>query len=156
MEILVLQSRTHNIMSHQHPQHNNTIVSQTNFTTELSPSVKSKTMSVAATPASAFNVNTTTLKFSRNNYSYENTTISTISWNNSVYNNSLTNASDYDYDFQMFINGTADGGGASSWTLCKDWTPAQHPLFQTANFFFAAAFLVPGSFKQSVLIVRWV
>ncbi|XP_019773432.1 blood vessel epicardial substance-A isoform X1 [Dendroctonus ponderosae] len=38
--------------------------------------------------------------------------------------------------------------------MCKEWTPAQHSLFQTANFFFAAAFLVPGSFKQSVLLVR--
>lgn len=43
-----------------------------------------------------------------------------------------------------------------SWAMCKEWTPAQHSLFQTANFFFAAAFLVPGSFKQSVLLVRWV
>lgn len=68
--------------------------------------------------------------------------------------NMTANTSDYDYDFQMFnSSGSIE---AESWALCKEWTPAQHPLFQTANFFFAAAFLVPGSFKQSVLIVRCV
>lgn len=69
-----------------------------------------------------------------------------------IYN--LTNTSDYDYDFQTF--NTSAGAEGDSWALCKEWTPAQHPLFQTANFFFAAAFLVPSSFKQSVLIVRYV
>lgn len=80
------------------------------------------------------------------NFTYlpENTT-----WNSDFYN--LTNTSDYDYDFQTF---NTTGPVSTSWALCKEWTPAQHPLFQTANFFFAAAFLVPGSFKQSVLIVR--
>lgn len=66
----------------------------------------------------------------------------------------FTNTTDFsvDYDFQM-INSTVSPGDGS-WGFCKEWTPAQHNLFQTANFFFAAAFLVPGSFKQSVLLVR--
>ncbi|XP_044268786.1 uncharacterized protein LOC123013967 [Tribolium madens] len=87
----------------------------------------------------------TNLKKTMKNFTYlpENTT-----WGE-FYN--LTNTSDYDYEFQTF---NSTGPESTSWALCKEWTPAQHPLFQTANFFFAAAFLVPGSFKQSVLIVR--
>ncbi|RZC39702.1 Popeye domain containing protein [Asbolus verrucosus] len=126
MEVPLIQLRTH--MS------NRNIILKTNFS-EASTKEKS---SPIMTPSN-FNKNFT--------YLPENTT-----WNNSdlVYN--LTNTSDYDYDFQTF-NGSA-GTETTSWALCKEWTPAQHPLFQTANFFFAAAFLVPGSFKQSVLIVR--
>ncbi|XP_012277107.1 blood vessel epicardial substance [Orussus abietinus] len=37
---------------------------------------------------------------------------------------------------------------------CDEWEAAQHKLFQTANLFFAAAFLVPRSFKASVLALR--
>lgn len=80
----------------------------------------------------------------------ENTTWSPT---NIDFYNITANSSDYDYDFQTFnSSGSIE---TQSWALCKEWTPAQHPLFQTANFFFAAAFLVPGSFKQSVLIVRY-
>nr|XP_015835225.1 PREDICTED: uncharacterized protein LOC100141516 [Tribolium castaneum] len=88
----------------------------------------------------------TNFKKTMKNFTYlpENST----TWGE-LYN--LTNTSDYDYDFQTLNN---TGPESTSWALCKEWTPAQHPLFQTANFFFAAAFLVPGSFKQSVLIVR--
>ncbi|XP_046484771.1 blood vessel epicardial substance-A-like isoform X1 [Neodiprion pinetum] len=37
---------------------------------------------------------------------------------------------------------------------CDEWEAAQHKLFQAANIFFAAAFLVPRSFKASVLALR--
>ena len=37
---------------------------------------------------------------------------------------------------------------------CVEWEAAQHSLFQTANLFFAAAFIVPRSFKQSLLLLR--
>ncbi|XP_011332880.1 blood vessel epicardial substance isoform X3 [Ooceraea biroi] len=37
---------------------------------------------------------------------------------------------------------------------CDEWEAAQHKLFQAANLFFAAAFLVPRSFKASVLALR--
>nr|CAI5829403.1 unnamed protein product [Callosobruchus analis] len=72
-------------------------------------------------------------------------------WNSSDYFYTTTNAPELEYDYQILNETTGEG----SWTgSCKEWTPAQHNLFQTANFFFAAAFLVPGSFKQSILIVR--
>lgn len=77
-------------------------------------------------------------------------------WNNSDLLFNATNGSYYnsvDYDYQT-LNASVPTT-SETWT-CKEWTPAQHTLFQTANFFFAAAFLVPGSFKQSVLLVRWV
>jgi hypothetical protein len=38
---------------------------------------------------------------------------------------------------------------------CVEWEAAQHNLFQTANLFFAAAFIVPRSFKQSLLLLRY-
>lgn len=73
--------------------------------------------------------------------------------NNSFWNGSdvasLTNGTEMDYEYPL--NSTV---ASKTWALCTEWTPAQHNLFQTANFFFAAAFLVPGSFKQSVLLVR--
>ncbi|XP_071053052.1 blood vessel epicardial substance-A-like [Onthophagus taurus] len=74
-------------------------------------------------------------------------------WNNSELSFNLTNDSfvSADYDFRTFNVTTPSPtvGGT-----CKEWTPAQHNLFQTANFFFAFAFIVPGKFKQSVLLVR--
>lgn len=45
-----------------------------------------------------------------------------------------------------------DTGGLS----CEEWEPAQHNLFQLANFFFAVAFMVPRNFKMSVLILRYI
>lgn len=47
--------------------------------------------------------------------------------------------------------GATDG---SEPKFCLEWEAAQHNLFQTANLFFAAAFLVPRSFKQSLLLLR--
>ena len=37
---------------------------------------------------------------------------------------------------------------------CDVWEEAQHNLFQTANMFMAAAFIVPKNFKQNILLVR--
>ncbi|XP_077267794.1 popeye domain-containing protein 1-like isoform X1 [Temnothorax americanus] len=37
---------------------------------------------------------------------------------------------------------------------CDKWDPVQHKLFQLANLIFAAAFLVPRSFKSSILALR--
>lgn len=75
-------------------------------------------------------------------------------WNDSVALFNVTNATDYglDYDYQTL--NTSANGADETWALCNEWTAAQHNLFQTANLFFAAAFLVPMSFKQSVLLVR--
>ncbi|XP_033227883.1 blood vessel epicardial substance-like [Belonocnema kinseyi] len=42
----------------------------------------------------------------------------------------------------------------SSGSYCDEWESAQHKLFQAANLFFAAAFLVPRSFKASILALR--
>ncbi|KAK6641510.1 hypothetical protein RUM44_013222 [Polyplax serrata] len=39
-------------------------------------------------------------------------------------------------------------------TTCEVWEVAQHNLFQTANMFMAAAFIVPKNFKQNILLVR--
>ncbi|XP_017773183.1 PREDICTED: blood vessel epicardial substance-B-like [Nicrophorus vespilloides] len=76
----------------------------------------------------------------------------TMPWNGSDLFN-ITNSTDLDYDYQMVSNGT-DIVPGEIWSFCKDWTPTQHNLYQTANFLLAAAFLIPGSFKQSVLLVR--
>ncbi|XP_060518626.1 blood vessel epicardial substance-B-like [Cylas formicarius] len=93
-------------------------------------------------------LNRTKVNVTKSNYTYlENL----VHWNASDFYYNVSNSSDLiDYDYQM-MNGTIDD---TSWVMCKEWKEAQHSLFQTANFFFAAAFLVPGSFKQSVLLVR--
>lgn len=83
-------------------------------------------------------------------------TLNVSTWNGSDVLNT-TNVTDYalDYDYQLLNSSTATTS-EDIWVSCKEWTAAQHTLFQTANFFFAVAFLVPGSFKQSVLLVRYV
>ncbi|XP_066593938.1 blood vessel epicardial substance-B-like [Prorops nasuta] len=48
------------------------------------------------------------------------------------------------------LNATALAPGS----YCDEWEAAQHKLFQAANLFFAAAFIVPRSFKASVLALR--
>ncbi|KAK9869849.1 hypothetical protein WA026_003573 [Henosepilachna vigintioctopunctata] len=83
----------------------------------------------------------------RRNLSYS--TDPALVWNASDMFYNHTNNSDYDLEL-LNLTKLAE---LPSWA-CTDWNPAQHSLFQTANFFFAAAFLVPGSFKQSVLLVR--
>lgn len=80
----------------------------------------------------------------------ENTT---LLWNNSALFN-LTNSSDYNFDYDYQSSNNSINPDDETWSLCNEWTAAQHNLFQTANLFFAAAFLVPMSFKQSVLLVR--
>lgn len=104
-----------------------------------------------------FNRTATTSRFgptAKTNFTYLLDIDSTTTrFNNSDYFYNSTNNSDidvFDYNYRK-VNGTFED---DSWGMCKDWNPAQHDLFQTANFFFAAAFLVPGSFKQSVLVVR--
>ena len=55
------------------------------------------------------------------------------------------------------VNGTQfehDSGNGQVTKSCGEWEPAQHNLFQLSNLFFAAAFLVPRSYKQSVLLLR--
>lgn len=76
-----------------------------------------------------------------------------------------------DTGFDLSIwNGTDDVGivrdgswnnESSSWNTtsraslhCDVWEVAQHNLFQTANMFMAAAFVVPKNFKQNILLVR--
>lgn len=77
---------------------------------------------------------------------------SSFLWNNTVLFN-LTNSTDYNFDYESQTqNGSVYASG--TWSYCIEWSAAQHTLFQTANLFFAAAFLVPMSFKQSVLLVR--
>lgn len=103
-----------------------------------------------------FNITSTTrfAPTTKTNFTYLlDVDTSTTRFNNSDFFYNSTNNSDidvFDYNYRKF-NGTHDD---DTWSMCKDWNPAQHDLFQTANFFFAAAFLVPGSFKQSVLLVR--
>lgn len=100
------------------------------------------------------NSNGTTLSSFYNLTYFDN---STLYWNQSDQFNLTTNNSDlllFDGDYKMF-NDNVTSTTVGPWQgFCKDWTPAQHNLYQTANLFFAAAFLVPGSFKQSVLLVR--
>ncbi|KAJ8979566.1 hypothetical protein NQ317_012955 [Molorchus minor] len=134
MEISVIQSRTFS---------SNVVPPKTNFSNpklKLNPRVN-MTLDFNKTIPKFNNSKPNYTYLAEGNFSY---------WNNSDYFYNLTNTSDYDYDYQT-LNGTKDD---ESWSMCKEWTPAQHNLFQTANFFFAAAFLVPGSFKQSVLLVR--
>ncbi|XP_066908335.1 blood vessel epicardial substance [Halyomorpha halys] len=38
--------------------------------------------------------------------------------------------------------------------VCGKWEPAQHNLFQLSNLFFAAAFLIPRSYKPGIFILR--
>ncbi|KAF7268005.1 hypothetical protein GWI33_018806 [Rhynchophorus ferrugineus] len=132
MEISVIQARTYS---------SNLVPLKTNFST-LKLKIKPKDdMQVE------LNRTLPKLNVTKSNYTYlENL----VTWNSSDFYYNVSNSSDLDYDYQM-MNGTIDD---STWSMCKEWTPAQHSLFQTANFFFAAAFLVPGSFKQSVLLVR--
>lgn len=138
MEISVMQSRTYS---------SDIVPFKTNFS---SPKLKLR----PRINMTSLDINSTISKYAatKPNHTYLADGNLTGQWNHNDYFYNLTNGTEFDYDYQMF-NGTSD---EESWTLCKEWTPAQHNLFQTANFFFAAAFLVPGSFKQSVLLVRWV
>lgn len=57
------------------------------------------------------------------------------------------------------LNGTgfpdSENGTSYEAISCGEWEPAQHNLFQLCNFFFAAAFLVPRSYKQGIIILRY-
>ncbi|KAF6211626.1 hypothetical protein GE061_012139 [Apolygus lucorum] len=56
------------------------------------------------------------------------------------------------------LNGTSypelENGTLYDSIACGEWEPAQHNLFQLCNFCFAAAFLVPRSYKQGIIILR--
>ncbi|XP_066246450.1 blood vessel epicardial substance-B-like [Euwallacea similis] len=128
MEISVIQSRTYSTIL---------VPPKTNFSTS-----KLKRQPHLDVHNMELNRTILKIKITKSNY--------TERWNNTDFYYNVSNSTDLDYDYQM-MNGTIDD---SPWAACKEWTPAQHSLFQTANFFFAAAFIVPGSFKQSVLLVR--
>ncbi|XP_039293324.1 blood vessel epicardial substance [Nilaparvata lugens] len=57
--------------------------------------------------------------------------------------------SNYTTDGEDDVN-VINGEGSS----CGEWEPAQHNLYQLSNICFAAAFILPRSFKPSVLLVR--
>lgn len=138
MEILMIQSRQHLPQSVKKNKTSNGTLSQKKSGSKM-------------LNANLADVNVT--KFDAPNNSYYFTENSTY-WNRTELFN-ITNSSDFsiDYDYQTFNSSVPST--RQPWAgFCKEWTPAQHNLYQTANFFFAAAFLVPGSFKQSVLLVR--
>lgn len=91
---------------------------------------------------------------------YTDNSTSFFLWNDSasvgLFNLSGNLSDDYpNFDYELHTkNGSVFDG--EPWTFCSEWTAAQHTMFQAANLFFAAAFLVPMSFKQSVLLVRYV
>ncbi|KAL1497062.1 hypothetical protein ABEB36_008087 [Hypothenemus hampei] len=141
MEITVIQSRTYSTT--------NLVPVKTNFSNAQPNQGAQRKDSGTDMPFMTLNRNVIgNLNVTKSSYTYLDTMPATGNTSDFYYN--VSNSTELDYDYQM-TNGTIDD---SSWTTCKEWTPAQHNLFQTANFFFAAAFLVPGSFKQSVLLVR--
>lgn len=80
-----------------------------------------------------------------------------MAWSNGSYlggyganstNYTAYNASDFEL---LNVNGTSTPYG---YWFCAKWVEAQQDLFQAANLCFAVAFLIPKSFKQSILCVR--
>lgn len=150
MEILLIQSRSH---VPQLVKRN-----RTNKSTTSSSLTSSSSSTMSSTTSGPRDVNITKFDSLNNNsigiynFSYLDNN-NTYYWNQSDNFNITNNTDLFDNDYQMFNNNITST--VEPWSgFCKDWTPAQHNLYQTANFFFAAAFLVPGSFKQSVLLVR--
>lgn len=140
MEILMIQSRQHLPQSAKRNKTTNGTLSQ---------------KKAGSTMYNTTLVDENVTKFDSLNNSYNYFTENNTYWNSTELFN-ITNSSDFsiDYDYQMFNSSVSPT--REPWAgFCKEWTPAQHNLYQTANFFFAAAFLVPGSFKQSVLLVRY-
>lgn len=78
-----------------------------------------------------------------------------FSWDDSLLSNTDNGTNLTDgigiYNFSDFdaMNTTIPG-----YWFCAQWTAAQQDLFQTAHIFIAMAFLVPHSFKRSILLVR--
>lgn len=106
-------------------------------------------------PPSNMNMNSTT----GDGLLYAENSTGLFLWNDSatgvgLFNLSANLSDDYPgFEFEIHPkNGSAYD--EDSWAFCSEWTSAQHTMFQTAHLFFAAAFLVPMSFKQSVLLVR--
>ncbi|CAH0557305.1 unnamed protein product [Brassicogethes aeneus] len=138
MEISVIQARTYST--------ENVVPIRLN-TTRIKFDLKSKEENMSLIFNSSRSITPRTIPKSNVSFLGDNIT----SWNSSDFFTNIGNSTESDYDYQMY-NGTSVE--TSTWAQCKEWTPAQHTLFQTAHFFFAAAFLIPGSFKQSILIVR--
>lgn len=76
-----------------------------------------------------------------------------LGWNSSYSGNGTINATNYNISDYELINVNSTGLSHGFW-FCAKWVDAQQDLFQAANLCFAIAFLVPKSFKQSILIVR--
>ncbi|XP_014247128.1 blood vessel epicardial substance-like isoform X2 [Cimex lectularius] len=57
-------------------------------------------------------------------------------------------------DLFLETNSTYESDTFLPQQICGEWEPAQHNLFQLSNLFFAAAFLVPRSYKQGIIILR--
>lgn len=73
------------------------------------------------------------------------------SWNDSYLNS--TNVTGYNVSDSELSNANNSSVQYGFW-FCAKWVDAQQDLFQAANLCLAAAFLVPKSFKQSILLVR--
>ncbi|KAK2715002.1 blood vessel epicardial substance-A-like [Artemia franciscana] len=56
----------------------------------------------------------------------------------------------------LLANGTVSVIGNKSLTNfnCREWEEAQNVVFQIANFFYACAFVIPHTFKCSILLTR--
>lgn len=76
-----------------------------------------------------------------------------LSWNGSYFTSNGTNYTALNIsDFELLnVNNSSVQYG---FWFCAKWVEAQQDLFQAANLCFAVAFLIPKSFKQSILIVR--
>ncbi|KAK5646074.1 hypothetical protein RI129_004538 [Pyrocoelia pectoralis] len=137
MEILMIQSRSH-------------------FTKpNISKVFNSIVSSTKASPTKMRSSDTNKTKFTTLSSEYTTYSNTLLDNNSTIWNStdiySVTNSTDFltDYDYQM-LNSTIPTT-ADSWTSCKEWSSAQHSLFQAANFFFAAGFLIPNRFKQSIV-----
>ncbi|XP_077294217.1 uncharacterized protein LOC143916840 [Arctopsyche grandis] len=75
-------------------------------------------------------------------------------WNGSYLGGNSTNlTTPYNFsDFEL-LNATNTSVPYGFW-FCAKWVDAQQDLFQAANICFAVAFLIPKSFKQSILFMR--
>ncbi|VVC96467.1 unnamed protein product, partial [Leptidea sinapis] len=78
---------------------------------------------------------------------------SSAPWHNATLLFNITRLnSTFDTDYEL-LNASSTDEHDNHW-FCAKWTSAQQDLFQAANLCFAIAFLVPKSFKQSILVLR--
>lgn len=76
-----------------------------------------------------------------------------------VVTENITNDTGYNTNLEsaiksLYNNSALNHTTARAPVFCSNWVVAQHNLFQTANMFMAAAFIVPKNFKQNILLVR--